>query len=282
MDKQMLMHPRMHIRTHLHTYVHARTHTHAHTHTRTRTYTLSLLKHFGPYARVACCPSTIRDPPPPHTPTHTQQPHTHTHTEYSLIHLLVHMQKWLVAHVQGARTYTQMHTHTHTTDTHDTFVHTFWSTCRSGLLPMFKAHTHTHTHTRCSRTHLLVHMQEWLVAHVQGAHTYTQIYKHTQDALVHTFWSTCRSGLLPMYKTHTHTHKILSYAPFGLHAGVACCPCTRHTHTHTQDALVHTFWSTCRSGLLPIYKAPMSCRAGISKGKLHGRASRQMFIISFL
>ena len=166
MDKQMLMHPRMHIRTHLHTYVHARTHTHAHTHTRTRTYTLSLLKHFGPYARVACCPSTIRDPPPPHTPTHTQQPHTHTHTEYSLIHLLVHMQKWLVAHVQGARTYTQMHTHTHTTDTHDTFV--------------------------------------------------------------------------------------------------------------------HTFWSTCRSGLLPIYKAPMSCRAGISKGKLHGRASRQMFIISFL
>jgi len=155
----------------------AHAHTHKCTHTLTQqTHMILLYTPFGPHAGVACCPCSRRT-------------HIHTHTQ-------------------------------------DALVHTFWSTCRSGLLPMFKAHTHTHkftnthkmlsytpfgphagvaccpctrhthTHTRYSRTHLLVYMQEWLVAHVQD--------------------------------THTHTHKMLSYTPFGPHAGVACCPYTRH------------------------------------------------------
>lgn len=33
---------------------------------------------------------------------------------------------------------------------------------------------------------------------------------------------------------------------------------------------IHTFWSTCSSGLLPMYSAPISCSAGISSGKLKG------------
>jgi hypothetical protein len=31
-----------------------------------------------------------------------------------------------------------------------------------------------------------------------------------------------------------------------------------------------TFWSTCSSGLLPMYSAPISWSAGISRGKLKG------------
>jgi len=105
------------------------------------------------------------------------------------------MQEWLVAHVQGAHTYT----HTHKMLSYTPFgPHAGVACCPCSR----RTHIHTNlqTHTRCSRTHLLVHMQEWLVAHVQDTHT------HTQDTLVRTFWSTCRSGLLPMYKTHTHTH----------------------------------------------------------------------------